>query len=114
MEERNRRDYDQNNFNSSGEGFSNNNNNQPNRSSGPNYTFNKNGHGFLNMNFDYVVNLILAIFPLTSYLLGGITRIMRGHVIAGIVELFLQFLFPLFWIFDIITVATTGDITFCA
>ena len=113
MEERNRRDYDQDNFTSSSEGF-NNNSNHSNYSSGPNYTFHTNGHGYLNADFGFTANLILAIFPLTSYLLGGITRIMRGHVIAGICELFLHFLFPLFWVLDIITVATTGDITFFA
>ncbi len=61
-----------------------------------------------------IVNLILAIIPFTSWLLGGITRIMRGHLIAGILQLVLPPVALVFWILDIVTVVTKQDLTFFA
>ena len=69
--------------------------------------------GYLNQGFDKIINLILAIIPFTSWLLGGITRILRGHIIAGL----LQLITPcavVFWIVDIFHVATEGDLKFFA
>ena len=69
--------------------------------------------GYLDLGLGKIVNLILAIIPFTSWLLGGITRILRGHLIAGI----LQFIPPItivFWVMDIIGVATEGDLKFFA
>ena len=71
------------------------------------------GKGYLNLGLNHIVNIILAIIPFTSWLLGGITRILRGHIIAGI----LQFIPPItlvFWILDIITVITKEDLTYWA
>ncbi len=37
----------------------------------------------------WIVSLILAIIPFTSCLLGVITRIKEGHIVAGILRLLL-------------------------
>ena len=66
--------------------------------------------GMLNLGLGFIIDLILAIF--VGPLLAGITRIMRGHLIAGI--LCLTILAPLFWIVDIITILTSKDLTFFA
>lgn len=48
----------------------------------------------------YWLSLILTIIPFTSWLLGGITRIMEGKIVAGIIRLIgLGFII---WILDII------------
>lgn len=69
--------------------------------------------GYLNQGFDKIINLILAIIPFTSWLLGGITRIMRGHLIAGILQLITP-VAVVFWVLDIFHVATEGDLKFFA
>ena len=69
----------------------------------------KHGRGYLNLGLPWIINIILAVFPLTSWILGGITRICRGHIIAGI----LQFIPPItliFWVADIITVIISKDL----
>ena len=46
----------------------------------------KHGKGYLNLGLPWILNIILAIIPVTSWILGGITRIFRGHIIAGILQ----------------------------
>ena len=69
--------------------------------------------GYLDQGFSDIVNLVLAIIPFTSWILGGLTRIMRGHLIAGILQLIPPFTL-VFWILDILSVATNKDLTFYA
>jgi len=69
--------------------------------------------GYLNCGFAFIVNLVLAIIPFTSWILGAITRIMRGHVVAGILQL-LPPITLIFWIVDIYYVATAKDLKFYA
>ena len=69
--------------------------------------------GYLDQGFDDIVNLVLAIIPFTSWILGGLTRIMRGHVIAGILQL-IPPITIVFWILDILSVAQNKDLTFYA
>lgn len=69
--------------------------------------------GYLDQGFDKIINLILAIIPFTSWLLGGVTRILRGHVIAGILQL-IPPITIVFWIVDILHVATDNDLKFFA
>ena len=69
----------------------------------------KRGKGYLNMGLPWILNLILAIIPVTSWILGGITRITRGHWIMGLLQLLLMGDFD-FWIVDIATVALSGDL----
>ena len=47
----------------------------------------------------YIVSLILAIIPITSWICGIITRFMDGKIVAGIVRIFLGWLT---WILDLI------------
>ena len=35
----------------------------------------KSGAGYLDLGLGWIINLILAIFPVTSWFLGGLTRI---------------------------------------
>ena len=71
------------------------------------------GKGYLNLGFCWLINLILAIIPVTSWILGGITRILRGHLIAGILQL-IPPITLVFWVIDIVTVALSGDLRICA
>ena len=45
------------------------------------------GKGYLNLGLGKIITIILAIIPVTSWILGAITRFMRGHWIAGILQL---------------------------
>ncbi|MBQ4558196.1 MAG: hypothetical protein IJA61_02325 [Clostridia bacterium] len=61
----------------------------------------------------YIVSLILTIIPFTHWVLSGVTRILRGHVIAGVLNLIPAVNF-VFWILDLITMVTQKDITYWA
>ncbi len=49
----------------------------------------------------YILSVILAIIPVTSWILGFMTRFLEGKIIAGIVRIF--FGFNIIWICDIIS-----------
>ena len=69
----------------------------------------KHGKGYLNLGFPWILNIILAIIPVTSWILGGITRILRGHIITGILQL-IPPITLFFWVADIITVIISKDL----
>ena len=69
----------------------------------------KSGKGYLNMGLPWILNIIPAIFPVTSWILGGITRIFRGHLIAGILQLLLIGEI-IFFFCDLITVILSKDL----
>ena len=48
----------------------------------------------------YIVSLILAIIPVTAWLLGAITRFSEGKIVAGLIRLI--FGFNIVWICDLI------------
>ena len=48
----------------------------------------------------YIVSLILAIIPVTSWLCGAITRIQEGKLVAGILRLMLGW--NIIWICDLV------------
>lgn len=48
----------------------------------------------------YLVSLILAIIPVTAWLLGAITRFSEGKIIAGLIRLI--FGLTIVWICDLI------------
>ena len=73
----------------------------------------KSGKGYLNAGLPWIVTLILAIIPFTSWLLGAVTRIIRGHVIAGILQL-IPPITLIIWIMDIVGAVTTNDLKFFA
>ena len=47
----------------------------------------------------YIVSLILAIIPFTAWILGIITRISEGKIVAGIIRIFGGWLI---WLIDLI------------
>jgi uncharacterized membrane protein len=49
---------------------------------------------------DYLVSLILAIIPITSFICGVITRIKEGKYVAGILRILLGW--NIIWILDIV------------
>ena len=56
----------------------------------------------------YIVSLILAIIPVTSWICGAITRFTEGKIIAGIVRLIV--LGFILWIIDLILMITSKHI----
>ena len=48
----------------------------------------------------YIVSLILAIIPFTSWILGAVTRFQEGKIVAGIVRLLLGW--GIIWILDLV------------
>ncbi len=48
----------------------------------------------------YVVSLILAIIPVTAWILGALTRLQEGKIVAAIIRLI--FGWNIIWICDII------------
>ncbi len=48
----------------------------------------------------WIVSLILAIIPVTSWVCGFVTRFMEGKIVAGIIRL--VFGFTIVWILDLI------------
>lgn len=55
-----------------------------------------------------IVSLILAIIPLTAGILGAVTRIAEGKIVAGILRLLLGW--NIVWIIDLVMMITTGKI----
>lgn len=56
----------------------------------------------------YVVSVILAIIPVTSWLCGAITRFMEGKIVAGILRLVLGF--TIIWLVDLIMMLVSKHI----
>ena len=56
---------------------------------------------------NWIVSLILAIIPFTSWILGVITRISEGKIVAGIIRIFLGWLT---WIVDLIMMIVNKSI----
>lgn len=50
--------------------------------------------------FGYIVSLILAIIPVTSWVCGIVTRFQEGKIVAGLIRIF--FGFNILWILDLI------------
>ena len=48
----------------------------------------------------YIVSLILAIIPFTSWILGAVTRFTEGKIVAGILRLILGW--NIIWILDLV------------
>ncbi len=56
----------------------------------------------------WIVSLILAIIPFTSWICGAITRFMEGKIVAGILRLLLGW--GIIWIMDLIFMITKKEI----
>ena len=61
----------------------------------------KKAGGAYGLGFDKIINIILAIIPITSIILGIYRRVTTGHIIGAVLNFFLA---PLFWIVDLVTV----------
>ena len=48
----------------------------------------------------YVVSLILAIIPVTSFICGAVTRIMEGKIVAGLLRIL--FGWNIIWLCDLV------------
>ena len=55
-----------------------------------------------------LVSIILAIIPVTSWILGAITRFSEGKILAGILRIILGW--NIIWILDIILMILSGRI----
>ena len=56
----------------------------------------------------WIISLILAIIPVTSWVCGFITRFMEGKIVAGLIRLI--FGWNIIWILDIIFMALNKHI----
>lgn len=56
----------------------------------------------------YLVSVILAIIPVTSWLCGAITRFTEGKIVAGILRLILGW--NIIWIIDLILIILSKHI----
>ena len=56
----------------------------------------------------WIVSLILAIIPVTSWICGAITRFSEGKIVAGLIRLI--FGFNIVWICDIILMIVSKHI----
>lgn len=57
---------------------------------------------------DYLVSVILAIIPVTSWILGVATRFSEGKIVAALLRLFLGW--NIIWILDIILMIVSKHI----
>ena len=56
----------------------------------------------------YIVSLILAIIPVTSWICGAVTRLMEGKIVAFLIRLI--FGFTIVWIIDLILMIVSKHI----
>ena len=69
----------------------------------------KSGRGYLNLGLPWIINIILAIIPVTNWILGAITRFQRGHWIMGLLQLLLIGEIIFFFV-DLVTVILSKDL----
>ena len=55
-----------------------------------------------------VVSIILAIIPVTAWILGFLTRFKEGKIVAGILRIF--FGFNIVWLIDLVLMIVNGRI----
>lgn len=55
-----------------------------------------------------LVSIILAIIPVTAWILGAATRFSEGKIVAGLIRLI--FGFTIVWIIDLVLMVTSGKI----
>lgn len=55
-----------------------------------------------------VVSIILAIFPVTAWILGAATRFMEGKIVAGLIRII--FGFNIVWLIDLVLMIISGKI----
>lgn len=55
-----------------------------------------------------IVSIILAIIPITAWILGFLTRFKEGKIVAGILRIF--FGFNIVWLIDLVLMIVRGRI----
>lgn len=55
-----------------------------------------------------IVSIILAIIPITAWILGFLTRFKEGKIVAGILRIFLGF--NIVWLIDLVLMIVSGRI----
>ena len=60
------------------------------------------------LGLDRVVSIILAIIPITSWILGFVTRFQEGKIVAGLIRLL--FGWNIIWFLDLIFMILKGSI----
>lgn len=55
-----------------------------------------------------IVSIILAIFPVTAWILGAVTRFMEGKIVAGLIRII--FGFNIVWLIDLVLMIVSGKI----
>lgn len=55
-----------------------------------------------------VLSIILAIIPVTAFILGFVTRLMEGKIVAAILRLFLGW--NIIWLVDLVLMIVNGRI----
>ena len=55
-----------------------------------------------------IVSIILAIIPVTAWILGAVTRLMEGKIVAGLIRLI--FGFNIVWLIDLVLMIVSGKI----
>lgn len=55
-----------------------------------------------------IVSIILAIFPVTAWILGAVTRFMEGKIVAGLIRII--FGFNIVWLIDLVLMIISGKI----
>ena len=68
----------------------------------------KHGKGYLNLGLPWILNIILAIIPITSWILGAVTRSSEGKILAGSLRLILGW--NIIWIVDLVLMILGGTI----
>ena len=63
------------------------------------------------LGYDWIVMLLLAIFPVTNIVFGIITRIQRENWLGAILNLLAA---PLFYFIDLFTIIVKKDVTVLA
>lgn len=58
-----------------------------------------------------ILNIILAIIPVTNLILGIVKRAVTGHVIGAVLNFFLA---PIFYVVDLITVICCNKLVLAA
>ena len=61
--------------------------------------------------FDRIINLILAIIPITNIIFGIVVRIQKGNILGAVLNFFLA---PIFYIVDLVTVILFDKLKFLA
>jgi len=65
----------------------------------------------------WIINLILAIIPITNLLFGVVTRFLRGNLLWGVIQLIcmiLVFGLIVFWIIDLVSMILHKDLKYLA